>query len=364
MDELPAATVVALAGGAGGLALGLAARLGRFCTLAAIEDSLYGGDRRRLRMWALAMAVAIVGVGLTGGLGLVDYSNSVYHQLPINVAAWTIGGLLFGVGMAFCGTCAFGTLIRMGGGDLRAFCDFLVLGISAYMAVAGPTALLRQAVLDPLAAPASFGASRSLIDLAGGRTSGYATLVALAVAMLLAGWCLTSRRFRTSRANLSWGVFVGLVIAFGWLMTGWYAADSFEPKPARSFTFSLPLGQVLIYLMTMSGSVITFSIGSTLGVIVGSFIGSLIRREFRWEAADDAREMRRHVVGAFLMGTGGVYAGGCTVGQGLSAVSILAYSAPVVLASIWLGAWLGLTHLMEGSVIGTLRSLLGATQRT
>ena len=40
--------LVALTGLAGGLLLGLAARMGRFCTLGAIEDALYGGSTLRL----------------------------------------------------------------------------------------------------------------------------------------------------------------------------------------------------------------------------------------------------------------------------------------------------------------------------
>ena len=110
--------------------------------------------------------------------------------------------------------------------------------------------------------------------------------------------------------------------------------------------------------MTMSSATLTFGVGGTIGVVVGAFIGAIARREFRWEGADDAREMRRHIVGAFLMGTGGVYAGGCTIGQGVSAASLLAISAPVVMLSIWCGAWLGLSFLMEGSIKGSLRSLV------
>jgi len=111
--------------------------------------------------------------------------------------------------------------------------------------------------------------------------------------------------------------------------------------------------------MTMSSAPLTFGIGTTFGVICGAYLGSMIKGDFRWEAADDAREMRRHLLGAFLMGTGGVYAGGCTIGQGLSAASLLTFSAPVVIASIWCGVWLGLTYMMEGSFSSALRYLAG-----
>ena len=48
------------------------------------------------------------------------------------------------------------------------------------------------------------------------------------------------------------------------------------------------------------------------------------------------------------MGIGGVLAQGCTIGQGMSAASALAITAPIFIASMLLGAKLGLLHLIEG----------------
>ena len=358
MADWTTSAVVAAAGAAGGFVLGLAARFGKFCTLAAIEDALFGGDLRRLRMWALAMAVAILGVAGLAYTGAVDFSFSLYHRLQLNPIAWIIGGVMFGLGMALCGTCGYGTLARIGGGDLRALFGFLVIGIAAYMAIAGPTALFRAEVLDALALNAEPDAPRTLVDWLGAG-SDLALAVSVAIAVALTAWSLSNRGFRQSVRNVFWAVAVGAVIVSGWCATGILGADPFEPQPLASHTYSAPLGQTLIYFMTMSSATITFGIGATLGVICGAFVGALMRREFRWEGADDAREMRRHLVGAFLMGTGGVYAGGCTIGQGLSAASVLAISTPIVLASIWVGVWLGLSYLMEGTIWSALKALAG-----
>lgn len=354
MESWPASTIVAVAGAVGGIVLGLAARLGRFCTLAAIEDAMYSGNTRRIRMWALAAAVAILGVGVSAHFGAIDLGKTLYYRLPVNPVAWIIGGLLFGVGMAFCGTCAYGTLARVGGGDLRALFVFLILGISAYMAVAGPTAELRLSLLNPLAIP-NDGLARSIPQL----TPGLSPLTwPIVFAAIIAAWCFADRTFRNSRRHVAWAVGAGVAIVAGWLSTAILGADPFDPQPVVSHTFSVPLGQTVLFAMTMSSTSLTFGIGATFGVVFGAFLGAIIRREFRWEAADDAREMRRHLVGAFLMGTGGVFAGGCTIGQGLSAVSVLALSAPMVLLSIWFGVWLGLTYLMEGSFVGAVRSFI------
>jgi hypothetical protein len=58
--------------------------------------------------------------------------------------------------------------------------------------------------------------------------------------------------------------------------------------------------------------------------------------------------MRRHLLGAVLMGLGGVLARGCTIGQGMSAASVLAVSAPLVMIGMVIGARIGLAVLLEG----------------
>jgi len=357
MEGPSTSVLIALAGAAGGLLLGLAARLGRFCTLSAIEDALFGGDFRRLGMWAIAIAVAIAGVGILSVFGIIDFSKSLYHGLPINPIAWILGGTMFGLGMALCGTCGFGTLARVGGGDLRALFGFMIMGIAAYMAIAGPTAQLHAALL----APSAIANSDSLRTLDGwiAVTPSQQVWLSLPIALGLGLLALSNRKFRSSHNSVFWGAMVGVAVISGWIATAHIGADPFDPKPLASHTYTVPLGQTLIYIMTMSSTTLTFGIGATLGVVAGAFIGALIRREFRWEGADDAREMRRHIVGAFLMGTGGVYAGGCTIGQGVSATSVLAISAPIVLLSIWCGAWLGLSYLMEGTILGSLRAMFG-----
>lgn len=347
MDALPDAVLTALFGFIGGIALGVAARRGRFCTLGAIEDALYAHDLRRLRMWALALAVAILGTFLLAGWSEIDLESSIYAGRTWNPLESIVGGLLFGYGMALAGNCGYGALARCGGGDLRSFVVILVMGISAYMAIAGPTALLREAL---------FPASDRGVDLAGAgmahalsaRLGIDPLLPAGLVALGLAGWALSSAAFRRDRSKLLWGTVVGLAIVWGWWATSWLASTSFEVVQVNSYRFTTPMGKSILYLMTASGGGASFGVGAVAGVLAGAFLGSLSKGHFRWEACDDPRELGRQVLGAFLMGTGGVVAIGCSIGQGLTAFSMLAWSAPVTLASIALGAALGLRQLIHG----------------
>ena len=121
--------------------------------------------------------------------------------------------------------------------------------------------------------------------------------------MVLFVLCFSSAKFRGSTVHVFGAVAAGLAIASGWWATGWLGADPFDPQPVVSHTYSVPLGQTLIFVMKMSSAALTFGITAVFGVIVGAFIGALVKRGFRWGAPDDAHEMRRHIVGALLMGT-------------------------------------------------------------
>jgi uncharacterized protein len=57
--------------------------------------------------------------------------------------------------------------------------------------------------------------------------------------------------------------------------------------------------------------------------------------------------VKRHLLGAFLMGSGGIAALGCTIGQGMSGLSTLAIGSIMAIASILVGARFGLYLLVE-----------------
>ncbi|RYE83991.1 MAG: YeeE/YedE family protein, partial [Hyphomicrobiales bacterium] len=77
MIELPA-WGTALAGVAVGTACGFTVRRARLCSFGAVEDAWMGGDTRRLRIFGLALAIALVGTQALIGLHLLDPANSTY----------------------------------------------------------------------------------------------------------------------------------------------------------------------------------------------------------------------------------------------------------------------------------------------
>ncbi|MBB4256384.1 MULTISPECIES: YeeE/YedE family protein [unclassified Bradyrhizobium] len=357
---LSPSTIAFACGLAAGAVLGVAGRAGRFCTLAMLEDAFFGSDFRRLKSFALAAAVALLATQALAAFGIVDLSRSIYLTASIGLGGAIIGGLMFGVGMALVGTCGFGTLVRVGGGDLRAIVVFLVLGLSALATMRGITGMLRLMLIEPLSLRLPEGSTQTLTSLLGAGSAMRAILV-VAMSAALAFWALADGRLIRSPRLLASGIAVGAAIAFGWFATGWLADDEFDPVRVSSLSFVAPLGDAILYVATFSGARLNFGIGSVAGVVAGSFAAAMLARGFRWEACDDARELKRHMIGALLMGIGGIMSMGCTIGQGLSALSTLAVSAPVTMLAIACGARLGLEFTMTGEWLPAVRRLFGVS---
>ena len=352
LEDLPTPTLMGVLGFATGIAFGYIARLHRFCTLSAIESALYGGAWLQARMWALAIAVAVLCTHGLHASGLIDLTQS-FHLLPrIMWFSPIIGGLLFGLGMAAVGTCGFGALLRAGGGDMRGMVVVLVIGVTGYMTMRGLLGMPRAWLADAQAIALAEGWDASLTSLAAW-ASGYGVAevrmpVALTVSGLIALWCLGDRQFRRNRRSVFAGAAIGGLITFGWFATGYLGQSDFDPQPLASLGFVAPVGDSLLYLMTFTGSAISFGIASVLGTMLGAVLAAWRKHELRMDAFDDVREMRRHLLGAVLMGVGGVLAMGCTIGQGLSGVSTLAIPSFFALGSIVAGAVLGLRILVAG----------------
>jgi uncharacterized membrane protein YedE/YeeE len=345
-SELPQFLVRTLLGFGLGVALGAVARRGRFCTLGAIEDAVYANDTRRIRAWILAAAVAIVGVHgleLWGGL---DLARSIYTGPLIEWGGAIIGGLLFGLGMALAGTCGFGTLLRLGGGDLKAFVTFLVMALTAMMTMRGFVGLARIRLTDPLTFDLAASASQRLPQLIG-LTGSLVSIGAMAFGAAVAIAVCAHAGFRKSVKPVATGVGIGLLVVLGWWATGVVGFDAFEARRVESFSFVAPLGDTLLYLMLSSGVRPDFPVGAVFGVIVGAFLAARGAGEFRWETPDGAGEMLRHLLGAFLMGAGGIAALGCTIGQGVTGLSTLSLGSFLAIASIVAGARIGLYWLVE-----------------
>jgi uncharacterized membrane protein YedE/YeeE len=340
----------ALAGFAIGAIAGFAVRRARLCTFGAIEDALMGGDNRRLKIFGLSLGIAILG---TQALIVSDFltpENTTYVPTALPFIAIVIGSILFGVGMAMVGTCGFGSLVRLGAGDLRSLIVVIVLGATAYATLRGLFADLRINLLEQLSIRMPEGLRSDLASLLA-QATGRDLRVPLAV--LIGGslcWlALSDRRLRRAPRLLTAGVTLGLLTIAGWLVTVGLNDDFASPLRPQSLTFVSTIGKAFYAGLLNVANFADFGVGTVFGVIAGACAAAWFADELRWEAFDDDHEMRRHLVGACLMGVGGILAGGCTIGQGITAGSMLALSWPIAVGGMMLGARIGIAILVDGS---------------
>lgn len=352
------ATTVAWLSFAMAFILGAISARTQFCTLGAISDVVNMGDKTRLRMWLFAMAVAIIGAQALYAAGVIDLSKAFYVRPSFTWFSYIFGGLLFGIGMTLASGCGSRTLVRIGGGNLKSIVVFVFLGIAAYMTMKGLTGVWRVAYLDPINIDlASRGMPTqelgSMLAAALGVTKksaqiGAASLIAIAIF----AYCLASAEFRRSVDAWLGGLGYGLAVVAGWVIT---AKLGFAENPetlemtffgtnsrtAESLTFVAPVGYSLELLMLWSDKslIVTFGIASTVGMILGSLAYSLAFKRFRVESFVTASDLRNHLLGAVLMGVGGVTAMGCTIGQGITGVSTLALGSFLALGAMMFGCW-------------------------
>jgi hypothetical protein len=342
------AHVVAWGGLAIGLVVGFVSNKTHFCTLGAVSDLVNLGDWGRMRMWLLAIGIAIVGSNILEIQGLVDLDRSIYRAPNFTWLSYILGGFLFGAGMTLASGCGTKTLVRIGNGNLKSVVVFLVLGVVAYMSLRGVLGILRVSFLDPIAIRLPSGQDLpALLSIASGidRESTRIALTGLLGGGLIV-FALARRDFWTTD-HLLGGISVGLAIVAGWYLTGHigygenpetlemthFGTNTHGPE---SVTNVAPFAYTLELLMLWSDAsrTVTFAIAVVIGIVLGSLIHTLMAGRFRIEGFRTAEDTGNHLIGAALMGFGGVVAMGCTFGQGITGFSTLALGSIVTFFSM------------------------------
>ena len=131
---------------------------------------------------------------------------------------------------------------------------------------------------------------------------------------------------------------VGAVVVLGWLFTYSMAEQAFDVVAVKSMTFTGPSADTLMLFLSPPGSVMGFDVGLVPGVFIGSFVAAYFTKELKIVGFISGLCMRRYIFGAAFMGFGGMLAGGCAVGAGVTGGSIFALTAWLTLCGMWAGA--------------------------
>ncbi len=349
-------TVVVAGGFATAFAFGAVASKANFCTMGALSDVVNMGHWGRLRMWLLAIAVAIAGATVLRLGGWVDLPKAVALRPQLPLLSLIVGGLLFGVGMTLSGGCANKNLLRLGAGSLRSLVVLVFMGLASYMTLKGLFGQWRVTLLDPvrldLAASGwpDQGLSTAAAQLFGLPAQQALMLSAGLVVLALLVFVLRDRDFRTNGTQMLGGAALGLLVVCGWFVSGhlgfgespetmenvYFATNT---RTVESLSFVAPVAYTLELLMlwTDKSLRLSFGIASVLGMVAGAASYALVAGRFRWEGFGSLADLRSQLVGAVLMGFGGVTALGCTVGQGLTGMSTMAIGSFIAVGSIVAG---------------------------
>ncbi len=343
------------------LVMGATANKTRFCAMGAVSDWINMGDTGRLRAWLLASAVALTGVLLLEASGAIDLDAGTFPPYRSVNFAWLrylLGGLMFGAGMTFASGCVDRTLVKIGGGSLKSLFVLAVAAACAYLMmwtefyekafngwIVASSLSLGRFGIESQEIGALFA---GLFGIAQSRTTHLVIGALIALGLLV--WLFASQEFRRNRDNVLGGMVIGLAVVAGWYLTGgplgqaWKEwAEMAAQVPSRvevqSFTFISPMGDLVRYLLHPTQLAhINFGIVALAGVIAGSLLYALFTRNFRVEWFSSVTDFFYHLVGAALMGVGGVLAMGCTIGQAVTGVSTLALGSFLTFAALIAGA--------------------------
>jgi len=330
-------TTITLTGLAIGALFGVFAQRSQFCLRSAVIEFWNRHGTARLATWLFAFSAAIITTQFFIIQGWLDVGQSRQLSATGSLSGALVGGLVFGVGMILARGCSSRMLVLAANGNLRALLTGLIFAVTAQASLSG---LLSPARLWISNLWTIAGTSRDLlaafhIGHAGGLIFG---LVWLAAAIHFA---LRSRH--TLRDWLG-AIGVGVMVALAWLLTFRIGAQSFEVIPVQSLSFTGPSADVLMLVLSPPGQPWDFNIGLVPGVVLGSFLAGLLGNELKLEGFKGGSSMRRYIAGAICMGFGGMLAGGCAVGAGVSGAAVFTVTAWIALIGMWLGA--GLTNFL------------------
>ncbi len=365
--------------------MGLVANKTSFCTRGAVADWVNHGQKNRMRSWLLAMAVAIAGVVVMEASGIASFNHTLPPYRGSNFAwlEYLSGGFLFGVGMTFANGCGNRTLVRIGGGNLKSLIVISMIGITAYFMITpfpGTDKTLYSEIFYHWTSKASvtLASEQDLASLISSHLGGSVMLLRTVIGIVLASaigvYVFKSAEFRKSSDHVLAGLVIGVTVFATWYITSamvtiisdgdpysWaeYASidswdmleDDSDARPRdvgiQSLSFVSTVAQTLRFGLHQFNTIYaTVGVMAVLGVILGSFIWSMLSRKFKFEWFSDMSDFLQHFLGGTLMGIGGILGLGCTIGQGISGISTLAS-----------GSFLAFAGIVSGSVV-TLKFFL------
>ena len=322
---------IAIAGLLVGLVFGIAAQRSRFCLRAAAVEFARGNIGPKTAVWLLTFATALFWTQGALFFDIISLDEARMLSATGSISGAIIGGLIFGAGMVLARGCSGRLLVLAATGNLRAVISGLVFAVVAQMSLHGWLSPLRDWLAGLWVTPN--GTNIQILDYLGlPQGTGALLGVAFAVYALYVAY-----KNQVSKRILFMASGVGFAVALGWFLTYTFSSISFDPVQVESATFTGPSADTLMYFLSRD-AVIDFDIGLVPGVFLGAFLAAWWGKELQLQGFENGECMRRYLTGAALMGFGGMLAGGCAIGAGVTGGSAFALTAWIALTFFWIGA--------------------------
>jgi uncharacterized membrane protein YedE/YeeE len=347
IEHLGENNTLALGGLLVGFAFGFFAQRSRFCLRSAVIEFSRNHTGGKLTVWLFAFATAVLGTQMLALIGAFDSHDARQIAARGSLSGAAIGGLLFGIGMILARGCSSRLLVLAAQGNLRSLMSGLMFAVTAQAAWTGLLEPVRTSISGWWTVDG--GASRDLLLRIG---IGHVGALAFGAVWLLAA-IFWARRQRVEMWGWAGAIGAGLAVAGAWWATYAIAKASFDPHPVQALSFTGPSAEVLTRVLFAGDKPPTFDLGLVPGVFLGAFVAAALFGELKLEGFHDGASMRRYLVGAMCMGFGGMLAGGCAVGAGLSGAAVFNITSWITLCGMWAGAALT-DRLIDQPAVGGL----------
>lgn len=309
-----------------GMCFGILAQRTKFCFRSAF---IVGRPNQHTALWMSALVMALAGIQIILFFGFISFNEHRFLQNELPWLSVITGGLLFGAGMVLTRGCVSRLTVLAGTGNLRAAMVLLIFSIVAHSSLKGilsrPISLIKEITVN----------TEKLFNAEG------LLIIKVAFSIMLFFWFIfIMHQTKPKLIKLLLACMTGLLVPISWVGTGYILLDEFHPITFESISYTKPYADTLFWIMASSAIPANFGVGLVCGTVCGSLIASLLAKEFIVLTFESKTQSMQYFVGASMMGTGGVLAGGCTIGAGLAGLPSMGLATILATFSFILGGLL------------------------
>lgn len=317
--------------------LGFMLQRARFCMTGGFRDIYLTKNFTMLYAFLIAISVQAVGVFVLvkGGYLFISTGN-------VSLLGSIAGSLLFGVGIVLAGGCATGTWYRAAEGLIGSWIALIFYMIFASITKYGALSGLQDEVNKV-----------GVINNSMAETLGIEQGILILILVGITG-VLVIKHLRRPKVKIPslpakkqgllhllfekrWHPFVagaalGLIAFAAWPLSSMSGRNG-------GLGITTPSANIINFLVTGDLGMIDWGVFLVIGIFMGSFIAAKGSREFKWRVPSH-NIIIASVIGGAIMGIGASLAGGCTIGNGLTNTSIMAWKGWIGLFFTIIGVWI------------------------